>query len=248
LQSVILAAGKGTRLKARTDTLPKAMIEIGGKSLLEYSLESLVLNGITDVIIVVGFCHETITKRFGTRYRGLKIRYVTNDNYAGSGSMYSLSLVNGIIEDEILLMESDLLYEPRAINIVLNGNLPNAILVTKLSGSGDEVYICANDNMEITELGKNIPERSKKHAIGELAGISRFQREFLELVFKKAQEDFKKGELNHHYEECIFRTSKSTTPVYAEPANDLAWIEIDSEEDLQKARELIYPLIKEKSN
>lgn len=248
MQSVILAAGKGTRLKARTDNRPKAMLNIGGKSLLEYSLESLVQNGITDVIIVVGFCHETITKRFGTRYRGLKIEYVINNNYAGSGSMYSFSLVKDIIDDEILLMESDLLYESRAIDILLNGSRPNAILVTKPSGSGDEVYICTNDNMEITELGKNIPESSKKRAVGELAGISKFQRQFLELVFRKAQEDFKKGEFNHHYEECVFRTSKCTTPVYAELAKDLAWIEIDSEEDLQKARELIYPLVKEKSN
>ena len=247
MQTVILAAGKGRRLKARTDTLPKAMIEIGGKSLLEYSLESLVQNGITDVIVVVGFCHETITRRFGTRFLGSKIRYVINDNYAGTGSMYSLSLVRDIIEDEIVLLESDLLYEPRAINILLNGSLPNAILVAKLSGSGDEVYICVNENMEITELGKNIPEASKTHAIGELSGISRFQREFLELVFKNAQEDFRKGELNHHYEDCVFKTSQSTTPVYAKLASDLVWIEIDSEEDLRKARELIYPMIQEKA-
>ncbi len=60
MQAVILAAGQGTRLKTETDALPKAMIEIGGKPLLEYSLEALIQNGITDVIIVVGFRHETI--------------------------------------------------------------------------------------------------------------------------------------------------------------------------------------------
>ena len=50
IQAVILAAGKGTRLKAKTDDLPKAMIEIEGKPLLEYSLDALIENGITDVI------------------------------------------------------------------------------------------------------------------------------------------------------------------------------------------------------
>jgi len=246
LQAIILAAGRGTRLKAKTDTLPKAMIEIAGKPLLEYSLQALVENGITDVIMVVGFRHETITRRFGTQYRGLKIHYVLNDNYAGSGSMYSLALVKDIIADEILLMESDLLYEPRAISLLLNGGDPNAILVAGLSGSGDEVYICANDKQEITELGKNIPVSCKKNAMGELAGISIFQRKFLELVFRNAQEDFQNGKMNYHYEECVFRTSQQSIPIRAVPGKDLAWIEVDTAADLQKAQDLIYPLINDK--
>ena len=87
MQAVILAAGKGTRLKAKTDTLPKAMIEIEGKPLLEYSLDALIEAGLRDVIMVVGFHHESITRRFGNHYRGLKIQYVENDKYADSGSM-----------------------------------------------------------------------------------------------------------------------------------------------------------------
>ena len=63
MQAIILAAGRGTRLKAKTDTLPKAMIEIAGKPLLEYSLQALIENGIADVIIVIGFRHETILLR-----------------------------------------------------------------------------------------------------------------------------------------------------------------------------------------
>lgn len=246
MQAVILAAGKGTRLKAKTDTLPKAMIEIEGKPLLEYSLDALIENGITDVILVVGFRHETITGRFGTDYRGLKIRYVLNDNYAGSGSMYSLALVKDIIDDEILLMESDLLYESRAISLLLEGSHPNSILVAGLSGSGDEVFICANDRQEITDLGKNIPVSSQKNAMGELAGISRFQPKFLQLVFSNAQEDIQNGNLNYHYEECVFKISQQTIPIHAVPGQDLAWIEIDTAEDLQKAQEVIHPLIKEK--
>ncbi len=247
MQAVILAAGKGTRLKAKTDTLPKAMIDIEGKPLLEYSLEALIENGITDVIMVVGFLHETITRRFGTEFRGLKIRYVLNANYAGSGSMYSLSLVRDIIAEEILLLESDLLYESRAISLLLEGDHPNAILVAGLSGSGDEVYICANDRREVTELGKNIPVDGRQHAIGELAGISRFQRQFLESVFSQAQEDFNKGKINDHYEECVFKTSQQTIPIHAVPGQNLAWIEIDTAADLQKAQQLIYPRIKNKS-
>jgi len=76
-----------------------------------------------------------------------------------------------------------------------------------------------------------------------LAGISRFRRDFLELVFAKAREDFQNGKMNYHYEECVFRTSQKTIPIHAVPGTDLAWIEIDTAADLQRAQELIFPRI-----
>ena len=244
MQAVILSAGVGARLGAEKTSLPKGLLEIGGKPLLEYSLEALIQNDIKDVILVVGFQHEKIKNRFGSRYHDIKIDYVFNEEYATSGSMYSFAMVQDMIEDEIILLESDLLYEPRALNILLNAGYKNCILVTCLSGSGDEVYICTNERQEITKLGKKIPHKFKKNAIGELAGLSRFEGNFLDLVFKKSQKDIVDGEFNYHYEECVFETSKSTVPVYAVFADDLVWFEIDTEKDLKKAREQIYPKIR----
>jgi choline kinase len=126
----------------------------------------------------------------------------------------------------------------------LNAGHKNCILVTALSGSGDEVYICANERQEIIALGKNIHPTHKKNAIGELAGLSRFEGNFLDPVFKKSQKDILDGKFDYHYEECVFETSTSTEPVYAVFADDLVWFEIDTEKDLKKAREQIYPEIK----
>ena len=246
MQAVILAAGIGARLNSEKNSLPKGLIEIGGKPLLEYSLEALIQNDIRDVIMVVGFQHEKIRNRFGSCYQDLKIEYVLNEKYANSGSMYSFAMVQDVIEEEIILLESDLLYEPRAVSILLNAGYRNCILVTALSGSGDEVYICTNEKQEITELGKKIPLNRKRNAIGELAGLSRFEGNFLDFVFKKSNKDIAEGKFNYHYEECIFDTSKYTEPVYAVFADDLAWLEIDTEKDLKKAQEQIYPMIRAK--
>ncbi|MCP4622360.1 MAG: phosphocholine cytidylyltransferase family protein [bacterium] len=245
MQAVILAAGVGTRLNREKNALPKGLIEIGGKPLLEHSLEALSSNGIIDLIMVVGFEHEKIRNWFGSRFRNLKIEYVLNENYAASGSMYSFALVQDFIEDEIILLESDLIYEPRAIHRLLNTDFKNCILVTALSGSGDEVFICANGKKEITDLGKEIALNRRKHAIGELAGISRYESDFLDFVFKKSRNDIAAGNFGYHYESVVFETSKSTGPVYALLADDLVWYEIDTEKDLTKAREQIYPMIKQ---
>ena len=95
-------------------------------------------------------------------------------------------------------------------------------------------------------MGKKIPLNHKRNVIGELAGLSRFEGNFLDFVFKKSQKDIAEGKFNYHYEECIFDTSKYTEPVYAVLVDDLLWFEIDTEKDLKKAREQIYPMIREK--
>ena len=246
MKAVILAAGVGARFNAGISSLPKGLIEIGDKPLLEYSLDALISNDIAEAIMVVGFQHDQIRNRFGSCYRDLKIEYVLNENYATSGSMYSFALAQDLIEDDIILLESDLLFEPRAVTMLLNTEYKNCILVTALSGSGDEVYICTNEKLEITALGKNIALECKRHAMGELAGLSRFERNFLDFVFKQSQIQFAGGKLDGHYETCIFETSRYAGPVYAVMADNLVWYEIDTDKDLQVAREKIYPMIQAK--
>lgn len=235
----------GIRLRPVTEKLPKGLIKIEGKTLLEYSFSTLKENGMKEVIIVVGFLGEAIKQKFGREYRGLRITYVTNEEYSKTGSMYSFSKAKDTIRnDGIILLESDLLYEPKAIKLLLDSNYKDCILVAKLSGSGDEVYICVDDNQRIIELGKNISAESKRNAIGELVGISRFSKEFLCKLFKKAAEEYKKGKLDYEYEECMFITSKLGNPVHAIQCKNLSWTEIDNENDLKRAKEKVYPKIK----
>jgi 2-aminoethylphosphonate-pyruvate transaminase len=246
LHAVILAAGAGERLKPTTNTIPKGLIEIGEKSLLEYSLDALNQNGIKKVAIVIGYLGKAIMQKFGKEYKRIKINYIWNKEYRNTGSMFSLSKAKGDIDGDIILLESDLLYDPAAIEILLDSDFKDCMLVTELSGSGDEVYICVDDNQRIVELGKNMVCEKKETAIGELSGISKFSKTFLDNLFRKAEEDYNNGQLNHHYEECAFAVSKSGAPLYAVPAKDLAWTEIDNKDDLKRAREEIYPQIKKK--
>jgi 2-aminoethylphosphonate-pyruvate transaminase len=245
MQAVILAAGSGTRLRPLTENLPKGLIQVGEKTLLEYSLDGLKQKGIDEVIIVAGFKSELLQKKFSNNYNGLRITYIFNHEYARTGSMYSLSKAKDSIKDkDILLLESDLLFDSKAVRIALNSQFKDLILVADISNSGDEVYICVDNNHRLTALGKNISEDMKKNAVGELMGISRFSKEFLEELFKRAEEEYCKSVYTSHYEECVFAVNQSGCPVYAELCKGLAWIEIDRQEDLEKAVKHIYPRVK----
>src|SRR3990172_5290046 len=215
MQAVILAAGSGTRLRPLTEYIPKGLIRIGDKTLLEYSLNALKHNGIDEVIIVVGYQSELILNKFSNHYNGLKIIYIFNHEYAHTGSMYSLSQAKDTIKgNDILLLESDLLFDPKAVRIALNSQFKDLILAADLSNSGDEVYICVDNNHRLTALGKNISEDMKKKAVGELMGISRFSDKFLDAVFKKAEEEYLQEKYTSHYEECVFAVNQSGCPVY----------------------------------
>ncbi|HEY0090743.1 MAG TPA: hypothetical protein VGB37_17970, partial [Candidatus Lokiarchaeia archaeon] len=182
-------------------------------------------------------------KKISNKYKKIKIKYVLNEDFSNTGSMYSLSKTEGFVDDDILLFESDLLYEKKAIQCLLDSKEPNEILVATLSGSGDEVYIVVNENNELINLGKSIT--NKKDTIGELVGISKLSLDFLTELYKLAKVDYDNNNLNYHYEEVIFKLSK-TYPIKCELIRDLNWIEIDNLEDLNRAKNIIYPKIQSK--
>jgi choline kinase len=244
MKAVILAAGRGKRLKPITNELPKAFIPIGDSPILHYSLQNISAVGITNVIIVVGFMEEYFKRKLGHAFHNLEITYVSNREYLTTGSMYSLSKAEEIIDEDILLLESDLLYAPKALEVVLTSHFQDMMLVAEVSGSGDEVFICADDLGRITDLGKNIPDAKKRCPTGEIVGISKFSTGFLDKLFEKAKEDYRQGKIDYHYEEVVFKTSELRYPVYALFCKDLAWVEIDTEKDLKRAKEIIYPRIK----
>ncbi|MFC2048874.1 sugar phosphate nucleotidyltransferase [Elusimicrobiota bacterium] len=247
MKAVIVAAGMGLRLRPRSNTMPKGLIEIDGKSLLEYSLDALDNTGIKETVIVIGFLGDLIREKIGMNYKDMKITYVSNEEYSETGSMYSFSKAKEIIgKDNIILLESDLLYEYRAIKLLLESDHENCLFVAGISGSGDEVYVCVDNEQRITDIGKNLEKEDKKMAIGEFIGISKFSGEFLNKLFAHAEEDYRNGEVGYYCEDCALAVSESDSRIYAVLCRDLIWTEIDNEADLSRAREQVYPKLSKK--
>ncbi len=241
MKAVILAAGMGLRLGKPNKDTPKAFLAIKGKPLIKHSLDNLAIAGIKEAIIVVGYMGSFFREQLGNSYNGIKIRYIKNEDYSTTNSMYSLSQTEGVIDDDILLLESDLLYDRNAIDELIGSPWKDAVLVSHLTGSNDAVLICADENGNLKDLGKKI---NKKSAIGELVGISKLSLEFLSHLYNFAKEDYAKNEMMYHYEECIFKASRKF-PVKCLLMKGLVWTEIDTENDLGNAKEKIFPKLNE---
>ncbi len=104
-QAVILAGGRGERLKPLTDTLPKPMLPIAGKPLLEWQLLSLKKHGINNVVICASYLAEKIKNYFGHEWNGIKISYPEEAQLLGTGGAIRNS--SDILDDNFLVINGD---------------------------------------------------------------------------------------------------------------------------------------------
>lgn len=108
MQAVILAAGRGTRMGALTEKLPKPMLKVAGKTLLEHKFDILP-DEVEEIVIVVGYLAETIREKFGDSYKGKKITYVVQENIVG-GTMDALGQAKPFLVERFFVMYGDDLY------------------------------------------------------------------------------------------------------------------------------------------
>lgn len=109
MQAVILAAGRGVRMGALTDTTPKPMVRILGKPLLEWKINALP-EEIDEVIVTIGYLGEQIKEYFGDVWQGRKMTYVFQEVLTGSAG--SVKLVEPFVTGPVLVTMGDDLYHP----------------------------------------------------------------------------------------------------------------------------------------
>ena len=110
MKSVIMAGGKGTRIASVNSEVPKPMIPILGKPILEYEIDVLKKQGYTDIILAVGYLGQCIKDYFGDGSRfGVSISYVEEKEPLGTaGALY---LLKGLLTEDFLLLNGDIIFD-----------------------------------------------------------------------------------------------------------------------------------------
>jgi len=234
--AVILAAGMGTRLRSVIGHSPKGLLPWEDRPLIEHSLLRLRRAGVETVVLVVGFEADQYRRALG-RFP-LDIRYVLNEDYASTGSMHSLSLCAGKLAGDFFLLESDLLYELRALFTLGRATEEDLVLLSGPTQAGDEVYVYGRDGTieAVSKIKLDLP------LLGELVGISKISRALFEIMcdhYRARPRDPK-----YDYELCLADVSLGR-PVRTFTVPDLAWVEIDGPEHLDRARHTVGPRIRQ---
>jgi len=233
--AVILAAGLGSRIKERTIEKPKGFLEIDGLPIVERSIMRLIDSGIEQIWIGTGYLSE-IYEQLTQKYK--QVTCVFNEHYSQTGSMRTLYTLREVIKEDFLLLESDLLYDPACLLNLIADTRQDVILASGTTHSGDEVYIESDDGFLIA-MSKEAGELSQVHS--ELVGISKLSLNTYQMMCRVAEGSFE-GSPKLDYEQALVEVAREK-PLTVNKIEKLVWCEIDTEEHLQRAQQLIYPMI-----
>ena len=231
-QAIILAAGMGVRLKELNRGVPKGFISLGNdKPIIEHSIDALLACGIKDIIIVTGFMDKHYEK---LRSRYPQIKTVRNEKYSETGTMYSLWCARNLVNTDFILLESDLIYEIRAIKELLESTSENSILISEKTDAGDEVYVGADDNW-VKQISKD--RKTLSSIVGEFIGISKLSYDFYLKLIQRAEEDFDSNLLISYDMDCFVAVAEINHLGFLK-IEKLLWAEIDDVSQLNKAKKV----------
>jgi len=246
--AVILAAGMGIRLSPIVGIHPKGLLQIGELPLLGRSLNFLKKNGFEKILIVSGHQSKVLERELDEYTNCFNTQFVFNERYSETGSMHSLFMLHEKLDEDFLLLESDLLYGDDALKYLLQTKERDLLLISGRTGSGDEVWIYGEEPKENNNMGlvKKISKQSREDFLmcGELTGLSKISKELFNkmCVHHKNNNQFPN---NYHYEECISDLSNQHSVKYL-LVDGLVWTEIDDPQHYERALNEIWPLLKNK--
>jgi choline kinase len=237
-EAVILAAGRGIRLAEIGRQIPKGFITLGEKPIIEESIERLRQAGIARIVIVTGHLpgfYDELARRHG----GL-IETVHNDAFAETGSLRSLVTAAEVVRGDFLLLESDIIYEQRALAAVLRHAAHDVLLLSGATHSGDEVWVESDEHGLLRRMSKD--RAALGEIAGELVGITRVSAGFFRVLLREAEALHARAP-KADYETGLVAAA-ALHPMLCHRVQDLVWSEIDDDRHLKRAAALVYPRLR----
>ena len=249
---VILAAGMATRLRPLTDTKPKCLLEVGGRTLLERTVRAMQQAGITEFVVVTGYRGEQIrgfletslssipsstSSTSDTSYTSPHFTFLHNSDYEHNNNIYSLWMAGEVVRGrDFLLMDSDILCDPAAV-VAIAKQEESALALNRHECGEEEIKVIVDANNRITEINKTC---NPKDAIGESVGIERMTAEYSTALYEELDQMItKEGLIDVFYERCFERLIPQGHTFKVVDTTHYFSYELDTPEDFQRAQELI---------
>lgn len=235
MKAIILAAGIASRLRPLTNDRPKCLLKIGNRSLLERTIDALLGQNINEIIIVSGYLHEMLESFVRNHYPELSVKFIHNPLYATTNNIYSLWLAmpEVIKEEKVILLDSDILFDPLMIKMLLDAPYQNCLALDAHKLGEEEIKVIINKQGQITELSKTC---SIEKAIGESIGIEKMSHPYLVTLYKELEKMIVHEKLdNIFYERAFERLITQEQFFYPVDTSACFSMELDTPEDFQNA-------------
>jgi len=239
MKAIILAAGTASRLRPLTLHTPKSLLKVGERTLLQRSMDALIQNGIREFVIVTGYLHEQIEgfvrQTYGT---SISVCFIHNKDFETTNNIYSLWLARPEAEgQEVLLLDSDLLYDAEIVKRVLADKHENVLTLIRHELGEEEMKVVMDENGAITEISKTC---NPALAAGESLGIERMGKAYTTALYKELEVMMNAEHLeNTFYELAFLRLIAKGSTFSVLDVTDLFSCELDTVEDFENAKQRI---------
>lgn len=226
MQCVILAAGKGTRMRPLTDHTPKPLIPVCGKPILDHIIEALPAE-ITEVILVTNYLEDQIKDYYGPEWEGRTFKYVTQDNPAG-GTGAALMCAKDLVTDKFLFMYADDVHGAEALAQVVKED--HAMLTTTSDTPEQFGVVFVNEDGTMKEIVEK-----PTHPTSNLVNIGGFVI-IPEIFTYEAKVNEESGEV---YVIDMLMSYAKVHPIKV--IQQAVWIPIGNLDQLQEAESILCP-------
>jgi choline kinase len=236
---MVLAAGAGRRLRPYTDTLPKALVPVDGETtILDIALGNLAEVGLTDVVIVVGYCASAVEERKAAlqeRY-GVSITLVHNDKAEEWNNAYSMWLAREHFAKGVLMVNGDTVHPVGVEKTLLAARGPEIVLAV------DAVKTLADEEMKVTldssgGLARITKLMDPAQAYGEYIGATLIEPSAAEKLADALKATWE-GDPDLYYEDGYQELVNRGGRIAVAPIGAVDWVEVDNHDDLEKARRI----------
>jgi histidinol-phosphate/aromatic aminotransferase/cobyric acid decarboxylase-like protein/choline kinase len=241
MHALILAAGVGRRMRPLTDVQHKSLLPVAGIPILDRIIDDLHGRDITDITIVTGYMRDELVRHVSGRFPELTVRYIHNERYDTTNNIFSMALAFEVMDfsSDLLLIESDLVFEPAVLDRILASHQENVALVDRYQPGMDGTVVAIGENDLITQV---IPPSLQSMGFDfsdkyKTLNIYRFSRAFCATKLRNLLTYYAKIIDDNCYYELILGILiyVQQAEIYAEILAGESWAEVDDPNDLRLA-------------
>lgn len=242
MQSIILAAGMGSRLGALTAENTKCMVKVNEVTLIERLLSQLEDLKLSRIVIVTGYKGKKLQDYIKTLGIKTEIVFVDNPIYDKTNNIYSLYLArNYLLSEDTMLFESDIIFDDKIIKSLYADKRETLAVVAQYESWMDGTVVRLSDDDEILDVipGKDFDYSQKEHYF-KTVNVYKFSKTYSTQFYVPFLEAYIHAVGNNVYYENVLRilTMLDNTGIHAMRLNGEKWYEIDDIQDLEIASSL----------
>ena len=238
MKAILLAAGRGTRIKEMIGEVPKCTLEVNGTPIIKRSV-SYFLSKKINSIVCTGYLHEHIEDSL----KSFDVKYYYNPFYEVTNSIGSLWFALDNLDDDLIIMNADVYFEHGLIEKLLNSNNQVNIAVDKSRTAIGDYFLSLNNEGYITKYGKRLALNERSC---EYVGIALIRKEFINVFRERLLKLIENGQYNLWWENVLYSLSDDGYPINTIDCSEYFWSEVDTYSDYMRIQDHFKKIINKK--